>query len=232
MTQVRAPVAGGPDIKANIAAVRAKIAAAAEAAGRDPTEVTLVAVAKTFPAKLVLEAHQAGVRHFGENWVQEALEKIPGTRNLEPRIVWHMVGHLQTNKVKPALELFDLIESVDSLKVGEAIARRAAGSKVPVLLEVNVAREPSKQGFAPENVPGAVASLRAILDVRGLMTVAPEVGDPEKVRYVFKELRELRDRTGLRELSMGMSEDFEVAIQEGATFVRLGRAIFGHRPAN
>lgn len=226
MTQVHTPT----DVAANIATVRSRIQAAARAAGRDPNEVSLVAVAKTFPAELIREAHRAGLRHFGENWVQEAQEKLPALKDLQPRPTWHMVGHLQTNKVKAALDIFDLIESVDSIRLGEAISRRAGDRKVPVLLEVNVAGETTKQGFAPEDLPGALKALRTILDVRGLMTVAPEVEDPEQVRPVFRRLRELAQQEGLKELSMGMSEDFEVAIQEGATMVRLGRAIFGYRP--
>lgn len=217
-------VAAGPDIAANVAAVQERIASAARKAGRRPDEIILVAVAKTFPADLVVQAHAAGVQHFGENWIQEAQEKIPA---VGPGPAWHMVGHLQTNKVKATVDLFDFIESVDSIRLGEAIARR---KRLPVLLEVNVAGEPTKKGFRPEEVPGAVRALKDLLDVRGLMTVAPEVSDPEHVRPVFRQLRELAQREGLPELSMGMSEDFEVAIEEGATFVRLGRAIFGQRP--
>ena len=225
-------VIGGPDIVANVAAIRERIARAAVSAGRRPEDVTLVAVSKTFPAKMVTAAHAAGIRHFGENWVQEAQTKIPQFRDSEPRTVWHMVGHLQTNKVKVALELFDVIQSIDSLHLGEAIARRAGSRRVPVLLEVNVAGEASKSGFTPEDVPDAVRVLQHLteLEVLGLMTVAPEVPDPEQVRPVFRRLRELRDALGLADLSMGMSEDYEVATEEGATIIRLGRAIFGHRP--
>lgn len=221
MTQVHTRT----DIAANIAAVQERIAAAAVRAGRRPEEITLVAVAKTFPAELITEAHRAGVQHFGENWIQEAQEKIPA---VGPGPTWHMVGHLQTNKVKAAVELFDVIQSVDSIKLGEAIARR---KRMPVLLEVNVAGEATKQGLTPGEVPAAVNALKDLLDVRGLMTVAPETHDPEQVRPVFKRLRELAQSLDLPELSMGMSEDFEVAIEEGATFVRLGRAIFGQRPS-
>ena len=222
-------VAGGPDIAANVAAIHERIASTARSAGRLPEDVTLVAVSKTFPAGLIAQAAQTGVRHFGENWIQEAAEKLPGLADLTPKPVWHMVGHLQTNKVKTALELFDVIESVDSVHLGEAIARRAGGRKVQVLLEVNVAGEASKFGFRLEEVAGAVAALRPLLDVRGLMTVAPEGPNPEQVRPVFKTLKDLADAEGLTELSMGMSEDFEIAIQEGATLVRLGRAVFGQR---
>ncbi|MEK7214326.1 MAG: YggS family pyridoxal phosphate-dependent enzyme [Chloroflexota bacterium] len=218
-------------ITANVAGIMRRIAHAAERAGRSPDLVTVVAVSKTFSAAGVAAAHEAGLRHFGENWVQEAADKLPALAGLSPRPVWHMIGHLQTNKVKQALELFDLIESVDSTHLGEAIAHRAGDRTIPVLLEVNVAEEPSKHGFRPSEVAAACATLRQLpqLDVQGLMTVAPEVDDPEQVRPVFRELRRLRDQLGLAGLSMGMTGDFEVAIQEGATLVRLGRAIFGAR---
>ena len=225
-------LASSADIAANIRSIRDRIAAAAASAGRDPAEITLVAICKTFPPGLVAEAHRAGLRHFGENRVQEAAEKIPGLRYLEPRPTWHMVGHLQTNKVKAALELFDIVESVDSVHLGQAIARHAGGKRVPLLLEVNVSGEASKYGFTLSELPEALRSLQALpeLDVRGLMTVAPIAEDPETVRVVFQQLRGLRDRLYLKDLSMGMTDDFEVAIQEGATIVRIGRAIFGARP--
>lgn len=224
-------LATAADIAANIAAVQARIARAAVAVGRDPDSVTLVGVSKTFPPELVALAHLAGLRHFGENWVQEAEDKVPALAGLDPKPQWHFIGHLQTNKVKVVLGLFDIIESVDSLHLAEAISRRASDRTVPVLLEVNVAAEPSKFGFTVDQVPEAVGKVRALpgLELRGLMTVAPEAADPEQVRPVFRTLRELAYAQGLPELSMGMSNDFEVAIQEGATMVRLGRAIFGAR---
>lgn len=224
-------LASAADIAANVAAVRGRIERAARSAGRDPASVTLVAVSKSFPAAAVSLAHAAGVRHFGENWVQEAAAKLPLLAGLTPRPVWHFVGHLQTNKVRAALDLFDVIESVDSLHLAQAIARRAGGAPVPVLVEVNVAGESSKFGFSPEETPAAVERLRALpgLEVRGLMTVAPETPDPEQVRPVFRRLRQLAQGLGLPELSMGMTNDFEVAVQEGATIVRLGRAVFGPR---
>ena len=219
------------DIAANLRTIQARVAHAAAAAGRPADSVTIVAVSKTFPADLVTAAHQAGVRHFGENWVQEAAAKLPQLAALTPRPIWHMVGHLQTNKVKLALELFDLIQSVDSVHLGETIARRAGGRRIPILLEVNVAGEASKQGFRPEDLPSACDRLRAIpqLDLRGLMTVAPAVDHPEAAEPVFRCLRELRDELGLQELSMGMTDDFEMAVREGATILRIGRAIFGPR---
>lgn len=223
--------ASAQDIAANLRTIQARVAHAAAAAGRPADSVTIVAVSKTFPADLVTAAHQAGVRHFGENWVQEAAAKLPQLAALTPRPIWHMVGHLQTNKVKLALELFDLIQSVDSVHLGETIARRADGRCIPILLEVNVAGEASKQGFRPEDLPSACDRLRAIpqLDLRGLMTVAPAVDHPEAAEPVFRCLRELRDELGLQELSMGMTDDFEVAVREGATILRIGRAIFGPR---
>ncbi len=219
------------DIAANIALVRQHIAEACESVGRDPADVTLVGVSKTFSAEHIAAAHQAGLRDFGENWVQEASEKLPALSTLSPRPTWRLIGHLQTNKVKSALQLFDVIESVDSLRLAETLARHARDRRVPVLLEVNVAGESSKFGFRPDDVPAAVKAMQALpqLDVRGLMTIAPETDDPETVRPVFRQLRTLRDDLGLRDLSMGMSGDYRIAIQEGATIVRIGRAIFGAR---
>ncbi len=209
--------------------VRERIAAACQRAGRSPREVSIVAVAKGFPPEAIREAWEAGVRHLGENRVQEALAKRPHLQDLP--LTWHMVGHLQTNKVKAALELFDIIQSVDSLRLAQELDRRAS-RPVPVLLEVNVAGEASKFGFSPDELPHVWPRLRDLpnLEVRGLMTVAPIADDPEAVRPVFRRLREMAEALGLRELSMGMSDDFEVAIEEGATMVRLGRAIFGERP--
>ncbi|MDH5201592.1 MAG: YggS family pyridoxal phosphate-dependent enzyme [Candidatus Bathyarchaeota archaeon] len=215
----------------NLRRVRERVAAACERAGRSPDEVTIVGVGKTFPPEAIAEACRAGLADIGENRVQEALRKIPlvEAHGLHPR--WHLVGHLQTNKAKTAVSLFAIIHSVDSLHLAEALSKRA-DQPVPVLLEVNVAGEASKFGFAPEEVAQAYRQVAALpnLDLQGLMTVAPFVTDPEEVRPLFRRLRELRDELGLRELSMGMTDDFEVAIDEGATMVRIGRAIFGPRP--
>jgi pyridoxal phosphate enzyme (YggS family) len=224
-------------IAENLRSVRQRVAAACERAGRSPDEVTIVGVSKTFPPPLVVEACRAGLSDIGENRVQEAAEKIPAVEALGPRPRWHLVGHLQTNKVKTALGLFDIIHSVDSLRLAEFISRHAgslplreAGS-LPVLLEVNVTGEGSKFGLKPEETGWALERTVRLpgLAVKGLMTVAPLVEDPEEVRPVFRELRRLRDALGLRDLSMGMTDDFEVAIEEGATMVRIGRAIFGSR---
>jgi len=211
-----------------VAHVRQRVERAAERAGRSPDDVTIVAVSKGFPPQAIEEAVAAGIAHVGENRVQEAATKVPGLRDLP--VTWHLVGHLQTNKAKTALELFDIIHSVDSLHLAEALSHRSQ-RPLPVLLEVNVAGEAAKFGFPPDEVAAAAQAVARLpnLDLRGLMTVAPLVSDPEAVRPVFRELRRLRDALGLAELSMGMSDDFEVAIEEGATLVRIGRAIFSER---
>jgi len=215
-------------IAERIALVRERVARAAERAGRSPADVTIVAVSKSFPAQAIEEAAAAGIAHIGENRVQEAIAKIPSLRHLT--VTWHMLGHLQTNKAKTALELFDIIQSMDSLRLAQALSRRAE-RPIPVLLEVNVAGEASKFGLSPPEVLQAAETVGRLphLNVCGLMTIAPLVSDPEEVRPVFRELRRLRDALGLAELSMGMTDDFEVAIEEGATMVRIGRAIFSER---
>ena len=223
-------------IAEDLSRVRARIDAACCRAGRAPEDVVLISVSKGQPAAAAEEAYAAGLRDFGENRVQEALPKIEAlaARGVRPR--WHLIGHLQTNKARIASRAFDILHSVDSLRLAQALSRQA-GEQVPILLEVNVAQEATKFGFAPGELPQALSDISALpnLDVRGLMTVAPQTDDPEAVRPVFARLRELRDALaegalGLRELSMGMTDDFEVAIEEGATMVRVGRAIFGERP--
>ncbi len=217
-------------VAANLDEVRRRIEAACERAGRDPVAVRLIGASKTQPLERVLEAIEAGLTDIGENVVQEAVAKKLALGTDAPRAVWHMIGHLQSNKAKAAIEAFDIIQSVDSLRLAEALSRRASGS-VRVLLEVNVAGEASKFGFAPAEVGAAAAEVRGLphLELMGLMTVAPVAPDPEAVRPVFRELRRLAVGNGLRELSMGMTEDFEVAVEEGATMIRIGRAIFGER---
>lgn len=204
------------------------VAEACERADRDPIDVRVVAISKTFPAAAIREAAAAGFHEIGENRVQEAAEKLPELGDLD--VNWHLVGHLQTNKVKAALQLFDVIQSVDSLHLAQAISSHAE-KPATVLLEVNVAAEPSKYGFTPEELPQQAKAIAKLpnLEVRGLMTVAPQTDDPESVRWVFRRLRELRDSLGLQELSMGMTDDYPVAIAEGATLLRIGRAIFGER---
>lgn len=219
-------------VSENIAQVRERIAAACSRASRSPESVTLVGVSKGRGADVVAEAMAAGLQDVGENRVQEAAAKIEMLAALGKRPRWHLVGHLQRNKIKTALPLFAIIQSVDSVRLAQELSRRARET-VPILLEVNVAQEASKLGFAPQEAAAAVGAVRSLtnIDLRGLMTVAPQTDDPERVRPVFRELRELRDGLGLRELSMGMTDDFEVAIEEGATIVRVGRAIFGPRSA-
>ena len=187
-------------------------------------------VSKGFSAEAVAEACAAGLRDVGENRVQEAAGKIEPLAALGVRPRWHLIGHLQTNKAKIATSLFAILHSVDSVRLAEALSRRAR-EPLPILLEVNVAQEARKFGFPPTEVASALSVIADLpnLDVRGLMTVAPLTDRPETVRPVFRRLRELRDAHGLAELSMGMTDDFEVAIEEGATMVRVGRAIFGLR---
>ena len=217
-------------IAANLRVVRGRIAAACERAGRAPHDVTLVGISKTHDASVVAEAYRAGLRDFGENRIQEAAAKIIQLRaqGVTPR--WHLVGHLQRNKARAALDLFDILHSVDSEELGRALDARAS-RRVKVLVEVNVAAEESKHGVSVSDAPALVRLLQGLpnIDVAGLMTVAPQADDPEEVRGVFRELRKLRDALGLRELSMGMTGDFEIAIEEGSTLVRVGRAIFGTR---
>ena len=218
-------------IAENLACVRERIEQACRRAGRSTGEVTLVGVTKGHPAEAIEEACAAGLRDVGENRVQEAQAKIEAlaSRGVRPR--WHLIGHLQTNKAKTARNLFAIIHSVDSLRLAQALSRQAE-EPVSILLEVNVAQEASKFGFTPDELPQVLSDIAALhhLEVRGLMTVAPMADEPERVRPVFRRLRELRDELALAELSMGMTDDFEVAIEEGATMVRVGRAIFGPRP--
>lgn len=215
------------DVAANLATVRARIARAATRAGRDPAAVRLIAVTKTKPAALVRAALEAGVTDIGENYVQEAIDK----RAAVGAGCWHLIGHLQRNKAARAVETFDCIQTIDSPALAATVARHAAaaGRTMRVLVEVKLGGEASKSGVAPDDLPALLAALRVPqLAVEGLMTVPP-AGEPETARPHFRALRELSERAGLRELSMGMTDDFEVAIEEGATMVRIGRAIFGAR---
>ncbi|HEX77425.1 MAG TPA: YggS family pyridoxal phosphate-dependent enzyme [Dehalococcoidia bacterium] len=216
------------DIEANLRRLEERIARACARAGGSPQGITLVAVTKSVAPWAIEAAFQAGVRHFGENRVQEARAKVEALSHLG--LTWHMVGHLQTNKVKMALKLFAMIQSVDSVRLAQKLSQHAEGP-VPVLLQVNVAGEVTKSGFRPEEVARAAEEIARLpkLKVEGLMTIAPWVSDPETVRPVFRRLRELRDALGLEHLSMGMTDDFEVAVEEGATILRIGRALFGER---
>lgn len=226
------------DLSDILADVNAKIAAACARAGRDPSEVEIIAVTKTHGAETVNEARDAGLCIVGENKVQEAAWKKPASAS-GPE--WHLIGHLQSNKTRPALELFDVIHSVDTVKLADRIEAVAeeTGARPRILLEVNVSGEKSKSGMKPEEAAPVVRHIvescpRVTLE--GLMTMAPFSENPEDARPYFRRLRELRDKleaelgVGLPRLSMGMSGDYEVAVEEGATWVRLGTVLFGERP--
>jgi PLP dependent protein len=226
-------------IASRLTEVRERVAAAARSAGRDPSSVRLVAVSKTFPIDLVREAWLAGQRDFGENRVQEALQKIAASTDLTIR--WHLLGHLQTNKARKAAPAFSMIQSVDSVELLERLDSAAieSGAAPELLVQVDLAREATKFGAPPDEARGileAASTCRAVR-VIGLMTLPPVPDTPEDARPWFRQLRALRDRWQadgipggmLSELSMGMSGDFEVAVQEGSTIVRVGTAIFGSR---
>jgi PLP dependent protein len=218
------------DIRANLERVQAAIDRAGARAGRSPQDVLLIAVSKTMEVERVRSAIAAGVAALGENRVQEARDKIEVLGHPVP---WHLIGALQTNKAKDAARLFDWIHSVDRLELARELDRRAhaLGRTLNVLLEVNVGEEPQKAGARPAEIKSlldACAELSSVR-VRGLMAIPPAAPDPEQTRPYFKRLRELRDQASLEHLSMGMSADFEVAIEEGATMVRVGTAIFGPR---
>lgn len=229
------------DIAENLQTVRARIREAEARAGRDG-QVTLTAVSKTVPPGRIEEAFAAGQRVFGENRVQEGVAKIAQLLPHMPGATWHLIGNLQSNKARAAVDAFSLIGSVDSLRLAQRldVLSGDAGRTLPILMEINVSGEGSKHGLSPGSFRSLARDLVMLdhLDVRGLMTVAPLVANPADARPVFRELRQLRDwardafpGTGFQELSMGMSGDFEVAIEEGSTMVRIGRAIFGERPA-
>src|SRR5579862_9552450 len=241
------------DLARNATDVRARVAEAAQHANRRPEDVLIIAVTKTVALGRMLTAAALGFTVFGENRVQEAMEKQDRLRALlaqapatYPGIRWELIGHLQSNKATRAVERFARIQSVDSLRLAQELERRAAhhapDATLPILLEVNVAGEASKSDLMVDDVFGVARALAALPHLRpdGLMTVAPLVADPEDVRPVFRRLRELRDQLretapqgadgGWRELSMGMTDDYSVAIEEGATIVRIGRGIFGARP--
>jgi len=227
------------DLAENLASVRQRMAAACERAGRDPASVVLLAVSKNHPPEMVNDAAQLGLTLFGENKVQEAKAKIPMCPG---RLRWHMLGHLQTNKCRDAVELFEMIQSVDSFHVAEEINKRAeqASKTMPILLEVNAGGEASKFGYRAEQLLADLPKINELprLEIRGLMTVPPWTPNPEKVRPIFRQLRELKTNcekilgATLPYLSMGMTGDFEVAIEEGATIVRIGTALFGERKKN
>jgi pyridoxal phosphate enzyme (YggS family) len=226
-------------ISQNLEEIKRRIREAALGAGRDPAEVRLVAVTKTVTLDRLQEAVAAGHTLFGENYVQEAKRKIA---DLGSGLTWHFIGHLQSNKAKAAVEVFDLIHSVDRVRLAQALEQAATrqGKIQNILLQVNLAGEASKSGTAPEAARELLSAISEMphLEVLGLMTMPPWLDEPEQVRPYFRALRELRDRLrdlrlvdgDLPELSMGMTGDFEVAVAEGATLVRIGTAIFGQRP--
>ena len=220
----------------NLDLIQQRIRAGCERAGRAPDSVTLLAVSKTHPPETIREATGCGQLLFGENKIQEAKAKIP----LCPgRCRWHFIGHLQSNKARDAVELFEMIQGVDSLALAREISRRCeqAAKRMPILLEVNVAGEASKFGYKPEQLLTELNELNALpkIEIHGLMAIPPYTTEPEKARPYFRRLRELRERAEavlgapLPHLSMGMSGDFEIAIEEGATLVRIGTALFGPR---
>jgi hypothetical protein len=220
-----------PDVRENLERVRERIVRAAARAGRRPEDVLLIGVSKTVDVERIRAALAAGLRALGENRVQEAKGKVA---ELGRPAAWHLIGHLQTNKVKDALEIFDVIHSLDRLELAQELERRAApgGLAVEAMLQVNVGAEASKGGFAPDGVGQALEAIAKLAHVKvtGLMAIPPEAERPEDARPWFRQLRGLAERHGLARLSMGMSGDFEVAVEEGATMVRVGTAIFGARP--
>jgi pyridoxal phosphate enzyme (YggS family) len=245
MTTAGALVPPETRLRENLAAVQARMAAAARAAGRDPASVRLVAVSKTHPAEVVAAAARAGQLDFGENRIEEALPKMAALRDDES-LRWHMIGHVQSRKARDvAASGFALVHSVDSVKLAERLSRMAVegGRRQAVLLECNVSGEASKSGFAAQTTGAMEARLREFeqvaalpgIEVRGLMTMAPIVDSAAAARPYFERLRQMRDLAAARvggawdELSMGMTDDYEAAIAEGATLVRIGRAIFGER---
>jgi pyridoxal phosphate enzyme (YggS family) len=224
------------DLSASLTAIQQRINTACQRVGRDPSAVTLLAVSKGQPPEAVAEAARLGLNTFGESKVQEARAKVP----LCPgRLRWQMIGHLQSNKCRDAVQLFEMIQSVDSLHLAEEINRRAeqAAKTMPILLEVNAAGEASKFGYRSEQLLAEMKALNALrrLEIHGLMTIAPWSADAENVRPIFRQLRDLKGQceqilgAPLPHLSMGMTGDFEIAIEEGATIIRLGTALFGTR---
>lgn len=225
-------------IRANINQIRGRIAEAALRAGRKPEDILLMAVTKSVGDPQIMEAVAAGVDILGDNYIQEARRKIG---RMEKTIPWHFIGHLQTNKARHAVQIFDMVQTVDRFELAEELDRRArgAGLVVPILIEVSIAGEETKNGVSIADAPTLIRRIAPMdgLKIKGLMTMPPWFDDPEPARPFFRILRELRDRLmeenisgiEMKELSMGMSEDFEIAVEEGATIVRIGRAIFSER---
>jgi PLP dependent protein len=227
------------DLEQNLGSIQSRIRAACQRAGRPAESVMLLAVTKTHPPEMIAQAARLGLRFFGENKVQEAKAKIP---QCPGNLRWHMIGHLQSNKCRDAVTLFEMIQSVDSFDLAHEINNRAeqVSRTMPILLEVNAMGEASKFGYKPEKLLAELPQINALprLEVHGLMTVPPWAPNPERVRPVFQQLRALKTKceevigAPLPHLSMGMSGDFEVAIEEGATIVRIGTALFGERSSS
>ncbi len=235
--RIAANMAKLSSVAENLAQVRERVARAAERAGRRTEEITIVAVSKTFPPEAIRAAYDAGLRHFGENRVQEFEAKQPKLADIDA--TWHFIGHLQSNKAHRAVRLFDRVDSVDSLPLAQKLDAAAAAEKkrLPILIEVHLGDEQSKSGIAETGVSALAESLLPLphLELSGLMAIPPYFDDPERARHYFHRLRERRDDLSrhighpLPALSMGMSHDFEVAIEEGAAEIRLGTALFGER---
>lgn len=224
-------------IASNLAEIRERIAQSAARAGRTVEDITLVAVSKTFPAEAIRSAYQLGLRHFGENRVQEWESKRPSVLDIDA--TWHLIGHLQSNKARRAANLFNRVDSVDSVVLAQKLHAAAASEtkRLKILIEVHLGGEETKSGVPEADLPALAESIAQLqnLELLGLMTIPPYFDEPEKVRPYFRRLRALRDQTGaqlkspLAVLSMGMSHDFEIAIEEGATEIRVGTALFGER---
>ncbi len=213
----------------NLSEVEERIHRACDKSGRRRADVTLIAVTKVFPAEVILQSYELGLRHFGENYVQEFSGKFPAVSHL-PGAVYHLIGHLQSNKSKNAAEIFASIQTVDSAKLARRLNDH--GRRLDVMIEVKLSHEESKHGADPSELPALVEAIRACpnLNLQGLMTMPPWSDEPEPSRPYFRRLRELAAEHGLPCLSIGMSHDFEVAIEEGSTHIRVGTALFGRRP--
>lgn len=226
-------------ISRNLSHVREKIKTAAESSGRDSDDIDLMVVTKTWPAGIIEIVVDNGIRLLGENRIQEAIPKIENLAKNYSDLHWHMIGHLQSNKAKHALDAFDCIQSVDSLKIANRISSLAVQreTRKDIMLEVNISGESSKFGFKPEEVMSNIETLLGLpgINLTGLMTIGPLTGDREKIRKAFREMKKLYNRlsisypNSMKNLSMGMSDDYDIAIEEGATMVRIGRAILGPR---
>lgn len=219
------------EVAQRLAQIQARVRDACQRAGRGVDEVTLIAVSKLQPPELIREAYEAGQRDFGENYAQELRDKVKALADLEG-IRWHAIGPLQTNKAKYVAPPAFAFHALDRLEIAQELSKRRTGAPLRCYLELNVGGEASKSGVAPEEAPSLLEQVRSLpnLDVVGVMALPPPVGEPEEARAGFRTVREVAQRLGLRELSIGTTADFEVAIEEGATCVRVGTAIFGHRP--